>query len=354
VSTLRYRSIGTTDLRASEIGFAMAAATAGAATGPGRPGTGSAPGPVGRPRSDEDVVALVWRALDLGITFFDTADVDGEDGRGERLLGRAVRGRRDEVTIATKFGWDVDPPRPPGAPRVPGQDWSAAYAGRALDRSLRRLALEPIDLWQLHHPGMDAIGSDELFGFLDEQVTKGKIRAYGVALGPGPGWADEGVAALRDRRVAAVQTVFSLAAPDPGRELAQVAAETEAGLLARLASAPALVGGVPIPAPAAAGGTGGPAAQARPQRRPGAGDAPAGGPAAGAGSLERFDFLTRDRGLTMGQADCRYVLGHPAVATVLPDIDDEERLVEYATASDLPDLPAEDLDRIAELHEARR
>jgi aryl-alcohol dehydrogenase-like predicted oxidoreductase len=59
-------------------------------------------------------------------------------------------------------------------------------------------------------------------------------------------------------------------------------------------------------------------------------------------------------GQTSGQAACRFVLGHPAVATVLADIDDEERLVEYATASDLPDLTAEDTGRLAELHEARR
>jgi len=315
---LRYRTIGSSDLRVSEIGFALTTVTA---VEPGRPGRG--------PRADEDVVALLWRALDLGVTLFDTADVDGEDGRGERVLGRAVRGRRDEVTIATKFGWDVDPPRPPGARREPVHDWSVAYAGRALDRSLQRLACEPIDLWQLHHPGMDAIESDELFAFLDEQVTKGKVRRYGVALGPGTGWADEGLAALCDRRVAAVQTVLSLVEPDPGRELARAAGESGAGLLARLTPAPALAGGMPIPGRA--------------------------GPAPAGHALEqRLDFLTRDRYQTFGQAACRYVLGNPKVAAVLPDIDEEARLVEYATAADLPDLTSEDNDRIAELHEARR
>ncbi len=335
---MRYRSIGTTDLRASEVGFSVTTVTAIAG------GPGSARGP----RTDADVVALLWRALDLGVTFFDTADADGVDGRGERVLGRAVRGRRDEVTIATKFGWDVDPPGLAQAPRAPVHDWSVAYAGRALDRSLGRLALEPIDLWQLHHPGMDVIESEELFAFLAEQVAKGKIRHYGVALGPGTGWADEGVAALRDRRVAAVQTVFNLTEPEPGRELAQVAGETGAGLLARLTPAPALAGGMPIPGPASRGAG---------HVRPDSGSSPAGPAGGGAGDarrLERFDFLTRDRDQTLGQAACRFVLGSPAVATVLPDIDDEERLVEYATASDLPDLTAEDTDRIAELHEARQ
>jgi aryl-alcohol dehydrogenase-like predicted oxidoreductase len=306
---VRYRSIGTTDLRVSEVGLGLEAATAG-------------------DRTDDEVVALLWRALDLGIAFFDTADADGHGGRGEKLLGRAVRGRRDEVTVATKFGWDLEAPQRLGGPSQPVQDWSTAYASRALDRSLGRLGLEPVDLWQLHHPGLDAVESEELFAFLDEQVVKGKIRAYGVALGPGTGWADEGVAALRERRVATVQAVYSLLEPEPGRELAQVAEETGAGLFARL---------TPPPAPA---GTG-----------PGAGRP---GPPGGrqAALLERLEFLTRDRGQTLGQASCRFVLGTPGVAAVLPDIDDEERLVEYATASDLPDLTQEDAERVVEAHEA--
>ena len=310
---MRYRSLGTIGLRVSEIGFGVGAVTAGDLA----------------QRPDDEVVALLRRALDLGITLFDTADADGPDGRGELLLGRAVRGRRDEVTLATKFGWDFDAPRRLGGPGEPVQDWSTAYASRALDRSLGRLGLEPIDLWQLHHPGMDAIESQELFAFLDEQVVKGKVRCYGVALGPGSGWADEGVAALRERRVAAVQAVCSLLEPEPGRELARVAAETGAGLLARL-SAP--------PAPAW-------------DRRRATGPGPPGGREAA--MLERLDFLTRDRGQPLGQAQCRFALGTPGVAAVLPDIHDEERLVEYANAADLPDLTAEDADRLAELHETR-
>jgi aryl-alcohol dehydrogenase-like predicted oxidoreductase len=293
---LRYRKLGSTDLEMSEVGMAVAGLTGGQG-----------------PRADEDVLRLLRAALDLGITFFDTKDVGGADGgRGETLVGEAVRRERDRVTVATSFGYR---PLSPLEQATSGErrrhDWSVAWAGPALDLSLSRLRLEPIDLWQLHHPEMSAIESDELFEFLDEQIAKGKIRAYGVALGPGAGWANEGVAALQERRVAAVRTRYSALEQDPGRELAAVAAETGAGIVARTL--------VDLSAPDP--------------------------------RLRHLDFLTTDRDQTMGQALVRFALALPGVAAVLPGFEDESRLAELAVASDLPDLTPDDLDRIAERFE---
>jgi aryl-alcohol dehydrogenase-like predicted oxidoreductase len=291
---LRHRRIGSTDLVAGEVGLAVWPLVAG-------PGA----------RSDEDVAGLLKAALDLGISYFAASDRDG-DGRAEELLGQAVRGHRDEVTVATTFGYDTTPRPWEPAPVAARHDWSAAFAGRALDRSLRRLRLEPVDLWLLHHPGMDAVESDELFEFLEAQVAKGKVRYYGVALGPGPGWSDEGAAALQERRVAAVETVYNLAEQDPGRELAALAADTGAGLIARDPQAPRL------------------AAAAR----------------------ARFRFLERDRDQTLDQAMLRFALADPAVATTLPEVRDHGHLAELAGAADLDPPTSEDLDRIAELGEA--
>jgi aryl-alcohol dehydrogenase-like predicted oxidoreductase len=293
---VRHRRIGLTDLVASEVGLAVWPLVAG-------PGA----------RSDEDVAGLLKAALDLGISYFGASDSDG-DGRAEELLGPAVRGRRDEVTVATTFGYDPTPRpwEPDPTPTAPRHDWSAAFAGRALDRSLGRLRLEPVDLWLLHHPSMDAVESDELFEFLEAQVAKGKVRHYGVALGPGPGCEDEGAAALQERRVAAVETVYNLAEQDPGRELAALAAETGAGLVARDPLAPRL------------------AAVAR----------------------ERLGFLERDRGQTLDQALLRFALADPAVATTLPEVRDRDHLAELAGATDLDPPTPDDLDRIAELREA--
>jgi aryl-alcohol dehydrogenase-like predicted oxidoreductase len=307
---VRHRRIGSTDLVASEVGLAVGPLVAG-------PGA----------RSDDEVAGLLAAALDLGIAYFGATDSD-DGGRAEWLLGQAVRGRRDEVTVATTFGYDTTPRpwepapapiqrgTPPGfpGPLRPRHDWSVAFAGRALDRSLQRLRLEPVDLWLLHHPGLDAVESDELFEFLDVQVAKGKVRACGVALGPGPGWSDEGAAALQERRVAAVETVYSVAEPDPGRELGAMAAETGAGLVVRDALAPRLEGA----------------------------------------DRARLGFLERDRDQTLDQALLRFALAGPAVATVLPEVRDRRHLAELAAAADLPPPTPEDLDLLAELGEERR
>jgi aryl-alcohol dehydrogenase-like predicted oxidoreductase len=290
---VRHRRIGSADLVASEVGLAVWPLVAG-------PGA----------RSDEDVAGLLKAALDLGISYFGASDSDG-DGRAEELLGQAVRGHRDEVTVATTFGYDTTPRPWEPAPTVPRHDWSAAFAGRALDRSLGRLRLEPVDLWLLHHPGMDAVESDALFEFLEAQVAKGKVRYYGVALGPGPGWGDEGAAALQERRVAAVETVYNLTEQDPGRELAALAAGTGAGLIARDPLAPRLA----------------------------------------AADRARLEFLERDRHQTLDQALLRFALADPAVATTLPEVHDHGHLAELAGAADLDPPTPEDLDRIAELRE---
>ena len=184
---MRHRRIGATDLVASEVGLAVGPLVAGPEA-----------------RSDTEIADLLGAALDLGIGYFAAIDSD-DDGRAERLLGAAVRGHRDEVTLSTTFGYDTTPRLWEPTTAGPRHDWSPGFAGRALDRSLGRLGTEPVDLWLLHHPGLDAIESDELFEFLEDQVAKGTVRAYGVALGPGPGWGDEGAAALTGRRVAAVE-----------------------------------------------------------------------------------------------------------------------------------------------------
>ena len=289
---MRRRRIGSTDLEASEVGLAVWSLVAGEGA-----------------RSDEAAAGVLGAALDLGVAYFEATDSD-DGGRAEELVGQAVRGHRDEVTVATTFGYDTTPRPWEPAGAEPRHDWSAAFAARALDRSLRRLRLEPIDLWLLHHPTMDAISSDELFELLEAQVGKGKIRRYGVALGPGPGWGDEGAAALQERRVAAVETVYNVAEQSPGRDLAALATESGAGLVVRDPLAPRLE----------------------------------------AAGRARLGFLERDRGQTLDQALLRFTLADPAVATTLPPVRDRDHLAELAGAADLDPPTPEDLDLIAELH----
>ncbi|MFD5831186.1 aldo/keto reductase [Lentzea sp. NPDC060358] len=127
-------------------------------------------GPYGNPDRDE-CVRIIHRALDQGITTIDTADVYGGDGETERIVGEALRGRRDDVVLATKFNGPMgaDPNR-----RGSSRRWVTA----AVEGSLRRLGVDHLDLYQVHHPdpGTDV---EETLGALTDLVRAGKVRAIG-------------------------------------------------------------------------------------------------------------------------------------------------------------------------------
>ena len=118
----------------------------------------------------EATTAVVHAALDAGVNFFDTADVYGE-GRSEVFLGEALAGRRDEGVVATKFGAMADEGYQRGSP-----EWIAIAA----DRSLEKLQVETIDLYQLHFPDPD-VPAEETLGALNELVVAGKVREIGIS-----------------------------------------------------------------------------------------------------------------------------------------------------------------------------
>ena len=118
--------------------------------------------------------AVVDAALEVGIDFLDTADIyGGELGSSEELLGEVLAGRRDEVVLATKFGMDR-------SGELPGAPGSPEHAHAACERSLRRLGVEAIDLYQYHAPN-PAIPIAETLGAMDELVRHGKVRHLGVS-----------------------------------------------------------------------------------------------------------------------------------------------------------------------------
>ena len=108
-------------------------------------------------------------ALEVGVTFFDTAEVYGNGGDSERFLGEVLDGRRDEVVLATKFGWEQET-----------GDGSAESVSRAIDGSLERLRTGHVDLYYLHKPDPDTPIAETLTA-LDELVTEGKVRAIGCS-----------------------------------------------------------------------------------------------------------------------------------------------------------------------------
>jgi aryl-alcohol dehydrogenase-like predicted oxidoreductase len=125
------------------------------------------------------VVEIVDAAIEHGVAFFDTADVYGF-GASEELLGAAIRGRRDSVIVATKFGMDVQGINGPDSVIEGGRRGSAAYVRASVEASLKRLKLDYIDLYQLHTPDRQT-PLDETLGALDELVQQGKVRAIGCS-----------------------------------------------------------------------------------------------------------------------------------------------------------------------------
>ncbi|MER7245072.1 aldo/keto reductase [Kribbella sp. NPDC000426] len=155
---------------------------------------------------DSESIATLHAAIDAGCTFIDTADVYG-DGENEELVGRALAGRRDEVVLATKFGFK----RPSADAVVPTVvDGSPAYAREALDASLRRLGVDHVDLWYLHRRD-PAVPIEETVGAMAEMVAAGKVRYLGLSEVNG----DTVRAAHAVHPITAVQSEWSLWTRDP-------------------------------------------------------------------------------------------------------------------------------------------
>lgn len=318
---MRYRTFGQTGITASEVGFGLWTVST---TWWGE-------------KTPAQAIALLRRAFDLGITFFDTADTYG-NGLGETLLADALGDRRPQLTIATKFGYDwyhyAGQRR--GQQEIP-QDWSPAYARFACEQSLQRLRTDYIDVYQLHNVRFDGLRRDDLFAELEALKAEGKIRAYAVALGPAIGWRAEGLYALRERRVGIVHQIYNLLEQDPGRDFIAAARETGASFIVRVPHSSGLLEGKYTLETTFA------PTDHRAHR-------PREWLVTGLQKLERLRFLHEGTGRTIGQAALKWILAEPTMTTVLPNIYDEEQLIEFAAAPDTPDLTAGELARVADLY----
>ncbi|TVZ99571.1 aldo/keto reductase [Streptomyces sp. BK340] len=160
------RTLGRSGIEVSALGFGCWAIGGEWQTPDGQPlGWGKV--------DDEESVRAVRRALDLGVTFFDTADVYGT-GHSEEVLGRALGKRRDQVVVATKWGNVFDP----DTRTLTGADDSPEYARRALTASLRRLGTDHVDLYQLHLSDAEPERASQLRDICEEFVKEGLVRAY--------------------------------------------------------------------------------------------------------------------------------------------------------------------------------
>jgi aryl-alcohol dehydrogenase-like predicted oxidoreductase len=187
-------------------------------------------------RTQDDCNALCSFSLDRGVTFFDNGDAYG-NGRAEELFGNWIKTAnidRSKIQIGGKFGYDFySDPGVPGSHSERKQDFSPAFVRRALEQSLRRLQTDYIDLYMAHNIKLPQF-RDDLWPELNKLVDEGKIRTWGVSLGPAIGWREEGFKAMIDHGAKAVQTVFNLFEQHPGREFCETAISQKAGVIARV------------------------------------------------------------------------------------------------------------------------
>lgn len=282
----------------------------------------------------EQALDLHRAGFDAGITFFDTSNAYGE-GYAEQVLAEALGSVRDQIVIATKFGYDLEATDTRRGQQERPHKTDIASVRQDLDDSLRRLATDWIDLYQLHNPRMAHLDDDELFDFLDEAKQAGKIRSYGVALGPKIGWRDEGVHGMRTRHLDAVQMIYNVLEQDPGRDLLAAARESGTRMVVRVPHSSGLLEGN------LAADTVFPAGDHRRHR-------PRSWLVEGVEKVATLDFLTHGR--TLGQAALRWVLADEHIATTLPNIYSRAEIEEFAAASDVADLTAEELARVADLY----
>ena len=172
---------------------------------------------------DAEALATLNRCLDLGVTFIDTANVYG-GGSNERLIAKLLADRRDEVTLATKFGIVGNPAdRTPGRRAVQGD---AAYVRRCIDESLSRLRTDVVDLYYMHRRDL-TVPIEETVGAMAELVRAGKVRHLGLC----EVTADELRAAVAVHPIAAVQSEWSIWSRDVERQVVPTAAELGVGFV---------------------------------------------------------------------------------------------------------------------------
>ncbi|WP_428389416.1 aldo/keto reductase [Mucisphaera sp.] len=291
--------------------------------------------------TDEQAVTMQNQAVDLGVNFFDTAPAYG-NGRAEKLLAKTIKDvGRDKLIVSTKFGYDlVADPGTEGSHRERTQNFSPDNVRRELEQSLKDLEIDCIDLYQAHNIKLPHY-TDELFDTLEALKTEGKIRHWGVALGPAIGWREEGHQALIERNAATVQTVYNLYEQAPGRELCEIAAQTgKGGILARVPTNSGILD-EEFKSPDHK-------FEPRDHRKFRDKNWLVYG-------LKKNDLirpLAADLGLTLRQFATKWLASQPGIVSIEPNLLSIEDVKDYASACQGDTLPEDVLTRLAELYEA--
>jgi aryl-alcohol dehydrogenase-like predicted oxidoreductase len=323
---MRYRPFLGTSLEVSEVGFGTWTLSTGW---------------WGEKTDDEAVRILRAANSQYGVNFFDTADTYG-NGRGERQLAQAFRGKREQIVYSTKIGYDIYDPAAQSGRRGQNelpQKFDRDYMRFAVDKSLERLETDHIDVLQLHNVKMEHVRDAAIWQALREMKEEGLIRAWGAAFGPAIGWLYETVELCeRESDVGTIQMIWNILEQHPGTAMIEAAKELapDCCFNIRVTHASGMLEGKYTE------DTVFPANDHRRHR-------PRSWLTNGLKKVRTLDFLTTE--MTLGQAALKWLLAEPRVVSVLPNIYDEEQLREFAAASDMPDLSAVQMERVSELGE---
>jgi aryl-alcohol dehydrogenase-like predicted oxidoreductase len=308
---MEYRTLGRTGLRVSDVGFG--AMTIG--------------GEVFGATDDNESLKALHHALDVGMNFIDTADAYGR-GHSEELIAQVLKTRRKEVVLATKGGNQF-------MVRQGLRNFEPEYMSGALERSLQRLQIDAVDLYQLHNPSAEVMRRGEIFELLDRFKREGKIRFYGVSLET----VADGIVAIQTGKPDTLQVVYNILHQDPEAELFPLAQAHNIGIIPR----------VPLERGVLSGRFTNPSDFARDDFRarmfsektlPQLNSA-----------LKKLRFIVKGDVPNLAQAALRFVLSHPAVSAVIPGIRTAKQVDDNAAASG-ERLPAEDLARLRELYQS--
>ncbi len=286
---------------------------------------------------DQESIAALQRSIELGVNFIDTADVYG-DGRSERLVAQVLKDHKD-IHVATKAGRRLDPHLASGYNR---QNLTAF-----VERSLKNLATEAIDLLQLHCPPTEVYYMPETFSVLDELVQAGKLKHYGVSVEK----VEEALKAIEFPNVKTVQIIFNIFRQRPAELFFQEAMRKKIGIIVRVPLASGMLTGKMKPNTTFAPD------DHRSFNRHGEafdrGETFAGVDyEIGLQAVEEIRALLPP-GWSMPQFALRWILMHAAVSCVIPGAKTPQQAQDNVAAADLPELSAEVMEKVSQIYQGQ-
>ena len=317
---MKYKPLGKSRIKVSEIGF-------GAWT--------IALNWWGKEIQEDEAKRMLKKAYDLGINFFETADMYGK-GKSERLIGEVFKDMRNEVVISTKYGYDFENAPQIGHNELP-QQFDPKFTENAFKNSLERLQTDYVDVYGLHNPKLRHIRDDIIFDTLDKKIGEGKIKTCQIALGPAIGWTQEGMEAMNKKNISAVQTVYNILEQTPGNELIENAVKKDVGILVRVPDASGIL-------------TGKVTAETKISEKDHRKERTREWRKSAMQKVEQLRPIAERNGLNITELAIKFILSKKAVSSVLPTVINTDEIEMFASISDGKNIPDSDMKEIDDLY----